>query len=335
MTLFPALSRSWLNGLLRPVLVGWFGLVGVALLVVVSQVLIRVPVVPSLRGVGVIGVGLLPEVGAMMFPVALFFGVVGLARSWTDGGELTALNAAGLGARRLLPILLLVGGLGGVIVGVLAHGVAPAGRAMAREAISQAGSTLRLQAGRPAWMGETMIMAGSAESEDLHTVFLAQGDVVAIAPTATLAGDGVVELAEGSAVGLGSEPWSMSFQRLVLPIRIPAPRVHSFDMEHDRLTDLISKMEDQGKSPHSERLVLLKRTTLAMGTPLLVLLALPLGAARRMAMPAAVGTVLGLWAVQRAGDHLASLWGAAPSAALPLVVLSIAVVVTWGRWSSR
>ena len=38
-----------------------------------------------------------------------------------------------------------------------------------------------------------------------------------------------------------------------------------------------------------------------------------------------MGVVLALWALQRAGDHLAIHWGAVPAALLPLVLLGGAV----------
>jgi lipopolysaccharide export LptBFGC system permease protein LptF len=332
---FLPLSLAWLQALVRPVCLAWGGLVGVALLALVSQALVRLPVVPDLGGVLLVAIGLLPEVAGLMLPVALFFATVGLTQRWAEGGELAAMYAAGLGGRRLLPAILLAGGLGGAAVGGLAHGLAPAGRTLVRQTIAQSSATLQLQAGRPTWMGDTMLLVGASQGDQLSEVFLAQGDVVATAPRATVSSDGVVALQDGHAQGLGSEPWTMQFAHLRVPVRVPPPRVHAFDMSGTRLQDLISRMESLGRSPHAERLVLLKRTTLSLGTPLLVLLAVPLGVLRRWAVPAAVGSVLGLWAVQRLGDHLAGTWGAVPSALLPLAALAVAVVLTWARWWDR
>lgn len=332
---FLPLSLAWLQALVRPVCLAWGGLVGVALLALVSQALVRLPVVPNLQGVMLVALGLLPEVAAMMLPVAMFFAAVGLTQRWAEGGQLTALYASGLGGRHLLPAALVAGVLGALAVGGLAHGLAPAGRTLARETIAQSGATLQLQAGRPTWMGDTLVLAADADGPQLSAVFLAQGDVVATAPRATVSRDGLVALEDGYAQGLGPEPWAMEFAQLRVPVRLPPPRVHAFDMSGERLLDLISRMEGLGRSPHAERLVLLKRTTLSLGTPLLLLLALPLGAIRRWTVPAAVGSVLGLWTVQRLGDHLAGTWGALPSALLPLAVLSVAVVLTWSRWWDR
>jgi lipopolysaccharide export LptBFGC system permease protein LptF len=335
MTPFLPLIWAWLRGLVHPVLVAWCGLIGVALLGLVCQLLVQTPVVPSLRGVVAIAAGLLPEVAAMMLPVALFFATVGLARRWADAGDLGALFAVGMGGRRLLPILVLVGSLGGLMAGVLSHGVAPAGRRLARRTIAQAGSTLSLQAGRPTWIGGTLVMAEQTESSQLRSVFVAQGDVVATAPLAIVTSQGVVELQGGSARGLGEAEWSLRFERLRIPLRMPPPRSHSFDMSGGRLAALISRMERQGRSPHAERLVLLKRTTLALGTPLLVVLALPLGAGTRWGLPGAVGTIVSLWGIQRMGDHMAATWGALPSAVLPLLVLALGAAIAWRAWAPR
>ena len=192
MTSFPPLSKAWLKGVIRPTVIAWLGLMGVALLGLVSQILVRLPVVPSPAGVGAVALGLLPEVAALMLPVALFFATVALSRRWSEGGDMAGLYASGLGARSLVPALLFVGGMGGLMTGVLAHKAAPAGRTMAREAISAAGSTLRLEAGRPVWMGDTLVMAESAGEGTLEGVFVAQGDVVATAPLAKVTGDGIV-----------------------------------------------------------------------------------------------------------------------------------------------
>ena len=332
---FLPLSVAWLQALTRPVCVAWGGLVGVALLALVSQALVRLPVVPSPSGVLLVTIGLLPEVAGLMLPVALFFATVGLTQRWSEGGQLAALYASGLGGRSVLPAVLIAGCLGGLTVGCLAHQLAPTGRRLVRQTIAQSSATLQLQAGRPTWMGDTMLLVGASQGDELSSVFLAQGDVVATAPRARIGNGGVVVLQDGHAQGLGAESWTMQFEHLRVPIRVPEPRVHAFDMSGAKLEDLISRMEALGRSAHAERLVLLKRTTLSIGTPLLVLLAVPLGVMRRWAVPAAVASVLGLWAIQRVGDHLAVTWGAIPSALLPLAALSIAVVVTWARWWQR
>jgi lipopolysaccharide export LptBFGC system permease protein LptF len=329
---FQTLSRAWLSELLLPVFVTWAGLVGVAIVGLVSQILVRLPVVPDLTAAAIITAGLLPEVGAMVLPIALFLGTVVVARRWRISGDLMALYATGGGPIRLLPVLLLSGGLGGLVVAGVSHSLAPAGRAAVRQAIADSGSTLQLQAGRPTWIGGVMVMAERSESGMLESVFVAQGDVVVTAPSALMSGAESVILHQGEARGIGARPWAMRFEELTVPLSLPPPRVHSTELAGTRLAGLIRRMEARGSSPHAERLVLLKRTTLGLGAPLLVLLALPLGCARRWTASGAVLSVLGLWGVQRLGDHLAAHWGALPSAVLPLAVLSAAVLLGWRCW---
>jgi lipopolysaccharide export LptBFGC system permease protein LptF len=94
-------------------------------------------------------------------------------------------------------------------------------------------------------------------------------------------------------------------------------------------------MEARGRPADAERLVLLKRTTLALSTPLLAALALPLGGRVRRVVPLTVGVIIGVWALQRACDHLAGHWGASTSAAVPLAILGIATVLAWRGWGPR
>ena len=335
MTPFPPLFRAWTQAVLRPVFLAWTGLAGVALLAVVSQVLSRVPLVPSPMGVAAVSLGLLPEVGAIMLPVALFLGTLTVARRWSQSGDLAAMYAAGLGARVLVPQLLLLGLLGAGLTATLSHSVAPAGRALAREALARASGDLRLVAGRPTWVGDTLVRAGAVQDRTLGEVFVAQGDVVASAPVGIIGAGGTVTLQRGGAQGIGSDPWMIEFETLRLPLRLPPPRVHAFDMSDASLASLIHRMEAAGKSAHSERLVLIKRTTLALASPLLMLLALPLGARSRWVGVGGVGTILGLWGLQRVGDHLARSWGSELSASLPLCVLSVVVAVAWLSWRER
>jgi len=335
MRLFLPLSRAWVQAVFRPTALAWVGLLGVALVALVSQILIRIPVIPGPTGIGAVAVGLLPEVGAMMLPVALFIGTLTAARGWESRGDLAALYAMGLGTRCLLPGALAIGLVGCCLVGLLTHQLAPAGRTMAREALIQAGGELRLEAARPTWVGDTLVRAGGVRDGVLTDLFVAQDDVVAFAPHGQVGGEGTMLLRDGMAKRLGPAGWSMRFETLQIPLRVPPPRVHSFDMSNERLRALIGRMQQSGRSAHAERLVLLKRTTLALGTPLLVLFALPLGARSRWPLATAVLSILVLWGVQRVGDHLAAGLGPEAAAGLPMLVLLAGTAWAWLGWRQR
>jgi len=333
--LFQTPLGAWLSDVRRPAALAWIGLVTVALLAVVTQVMVRLPLVPSLGGVAQVTVGLLPEVAGLLLPVALFIGVVVAAHRWAESGEMLALHAAGWGGRRMLPALWLVGLLGAGAVAVFAHSLGPAGRTLARETLAGAAADLHLEAGRPIWVGDTLVRVGEVEKDNLVDLFVAQGDVVATAPRGALQRGGAILLQDGSALGLGPEPWALQYEQLSIPLHLPPPRVHAFDMSDARLLDLIERMETRGRMAEAERLVLIKRTTLALSTPLLVLLGLPLGVRIRRVGAGVVGTILGLWALQRGCDHLAVYWGAEISAGLPLLVLSAASALAWLSWRDR
>ncbi len=335
---YPTLNRAWRRDLVRPTIVAFVGFVAVGVLALVTQVLARSPLLPGLEGIFLVLLGFLPEMGSIGLPVALLFGTTTVARQWREGGELIGLSAAGAGGRTMLPPLLLTGALGGLLVAALAHGPGPWGRALVRDAMAGAASSLRLEAGRPTQVGDLLIRVGGIQGPGWSDVFVAQGDVVASAPAAQVLEGGTLQLTDGTAMGLdegGERSWWMTFERAHLSL-VPDPvRSHAFEMSHSRLSGLVERMQARGRSAHAEQLILYKRTTLALGVPLLVLFGWPLGARIRRPGGAVVATVVGLWIVQRVGDHAAAMVGAGIAALVPLVFLSLVTAISWWTWRDR
>jgi lipopolysaccharide export LptBFGC system permease protein LptF len=332
------LIRAWLRDLARPAALTFVGLVMIGVLALGAQTLARTPLIPGAAGIGWLVLGFLPEMAAIALPIALFVGTAVVARRWQEGGEFVGMLSGGAGGRALCPTLLLTGMVGGLVVAALAHGPGPWGRAVIRDVLVGAATHLHVEAGRPMQVGDLFIRVEGVDARGWSNVFLAQDDVVASAPSGGVDADGSVRLEGGTARRLANgdrQGWSLSFDAARFAL-VPSPaRVHTFEMSDARLAGLVERMEARGRSAHSEQLVLYKRTTLAMGVPLMVLLGLPLGVRWQRPGAAVVGTVLSVWVVQRLGDHLAAGLGAGWAAAMPVLFLLLLTGACWWTWSDR
>ncbi len=322
----------------RPGAAALVALTGVGLLVVLGQSLQQAAVAPGPAGTLRLLVALLPGVVAFALPVSLLFGVVAAARAWREGGDWLALATAGHGARALAPSLVLAGLLAGLLQAGLTHLVEPLGRREARRTLVDAAGQLHLQPGRPALVGPALLHAADVVDDELIDVLIAQEGTVVGARRGRLLGGGRVALDEGSALGLddaASEAWRLSFQRAELALDLAAPRIELVERSDAELLEAIRRKDAAGSPDVHARHVLHKRSSLPAALPLLVLLAVPLGArGGRPALVAAL-TALGWWTVLRVSDQALETLGPLVSAWSPPLVLAVAVVAAWARWEAR
>lgn len=328
------LSISWIRSLNRPFWPSLGGLLVASVVLLTGQTVIQSEFVPSLSGLMLIAVGFLPEMISIFAPVAVLFASVTAGRLWMERGDLLALCAAGGSTQRLIPACCLAGCLVAVGVGLCTHVLGPMGRGLVRVAVTEAVNDLQLRPGQPVAVGDGVLRVAKEEDRVVSDVFYASGDVVIWAPDGRLGTDGNVVLEQGQAMNL-DQSWTMDFERVHANLSPDQVGIHNFQRSSRSLLSLIERMESRGVDASKERLVLYKRTILPASVLVLALLGLPLGARFRRPAWLTVGVVLGLWAIQRVGDHVVQDIGPSGIALLPLTVLGLSTLSVWTRWRLR
>jgi lipopolysaccharide export LptBFGC system permease protein LptF len=299
-----------------------------------GQTVVQSEFVPSLSGLIFIAVGFLPEMIAIFSPVALLFASVTAGRLWMERGDILALGAAGGSTQRLIPACCMAGCLIAVGVGLCTHVLGPMGRGLVRSSVTEAVNDLQLRPGQPVAVGDGMLRVAKEKDRIVSDVFYASGDVVLWAPEGQLGTEGDVVLEQGQAINL-DQSWRMDFERVHANLSPNQAGIHNFERSSRSLMSLIERMESRGVDASKERLVLYKRTILPASVPVLALLGLPLGARFRRPAWLTVGVVLGLWAIQRVGDHVVEDIGPSGIALLPLTILGLSTLSVWTRWRLR
>lgn len=328
------ISQSWIRTLCRPFFGAMFALIVVASVILSAQIILRAPFVPSLSGVMLIWLGMLPESIGTLAPAAVLIAVVLGGQNWRDGGELQAMLSSGCPGRVLIAPTAACGLLVAVGVTVCTQWLAPMGRTMARTVVVQAASEARLRPGPMVQVGDVWMRVGDRRDGILTDIVVAGESWVAWAPTAEQSKDGTLQLNRGRARGLGEE-WSMSFDRARLSLGDPKVGSNNFERSHRDMLERIERMEFKGKNTYRERLTLYKRTTLALAVPILALLGIPIGFSIRRPALITGSVILSVWAVQRLGDHGASTLGPEVMALVPIVYVTILLGITWSKWRVR
>ena len=325
---------AWIKALYRPFWTALLALVVIASVVLSGQLILKAVFVPDWLGVFTIWVGLMPEMVGIAAPVALLFAVVTVSRLWVEGGDFRALYCAGLSPARLLPVALGLGLVVAGVVGACTHWLAPLGRQQARHALAESLSSAVLRPQMPIELGSVWLRVGSTHQEMLSDVVVAAEDWVGWASRGRLEGD-TLYLNDGQAIDLDRR-WSLRFDAAQLKVELGHLGVHNFERSTPQLLGHIRAREAEGRDTERDWITLHKRTTLALSAPLFVLLGIPLGVLVRRPAWGTVGVVLGVWVLQRAGDHAAALIGAGICAVFPLGLLAVAVIFAWSRpWCVR
>jgi len=324
------LYMAWLRALQRPFWTSLFVLVVVASVLLTGQALGRAPLVPDLNGVVMVWLGLVPEMVGILAPVALLFAGVSAARMWTEGGELRGLMASGLGPSRLIPVSVCVGLVVAIGVALCTHWLAPMGRTSARQVISGALSSADLRAKAPLSLGSIWMRVEDSRQGELSGVVVATDQWVGWAEKGRIS-DSVLYLEDGMAKPI-DESWTLKYAAAQVPLTLDGVGVHNFDRTS---LDLMARIRDKASQKISntrEKITLHKRTTLALGAPLFLLLGIPFGIAFRRPAWATLGVVFAVWGAQRLADHFAVLVGAEIAAAAPLVLMLGALSYAWTRF---
>ena len=329
-----ALTRSWIRSLNLRFWPSLCGFLVASVVLLTGQAVVQSEFVPSLSGLFLIAFGFLPEMVAIFSPVALFFATVTTARLWAEGGDVLALGASGRSTQRLIPACCLAGCLIAAGVALCTHVLGPLGRGMVRSSLVDAVEDLQLRPGQPVPVGDGVLRVASEQEQSVTDIFYASGDLVVWAPKGRFATGGEVVLEHGQAMKL-DEAWKMDFERARANLVPEHVGIHNFERSSHSLLGLIGRMEARGVDASKERLVLYKRTVLPLSVPILALLGLPLGARFRRPAWLTVGAVLGVWAIQRLGDHVVVDVGPSGAALLPLVVLGLSALSVWARWRLR
>ncbi len=316
------IHMQWISAVQRPF---WAVLLAVGLvggLLMSIQMALSAPLTPSPAGLLRVALGLTPELLGIGGPVAALLGSTIAAQRWRERGDLRALKVAGVGFHALMNASLAWGMVVAMGVLVCSHWWGPAGRQSARAVIATSLESAVLAPGASVQLGNTWLSVPPDDGGE-GGVVLASDDWVALAAEGRIA-SGRVHLTRGQARALDGR-WRLSFDEAHWPIEGWSRRRHNFERTTPELWGFIQAQRSKGLSSARAEVTLMKRTTLALGIPLVSMLGLCLGGTLRQPLPWALAGLFGLWAAQRLADHWVMSWGPFVSATAPLVLLSLAV----------
>ncbi len=316
-------KMAWLVAAQSPFWSALTVLAGVGGLILAGQMTLSAPVMPSWRGLVVVTVGLVPDLLGILGPVAVLVASLLTSRSWFEGGEYRGLMATGLGLTPVLKIAVIWGVLVGAGVASCTHFLGPMGRSMARSVVNNALTEASIVPGVRLQIGDVFLGAGPAGASDAGVV-VATRDWVAWADEGMLE-DGGIRLISGQAKAL-DDAWRLRFDeaRWPLPDRLSQP--HNFSRTTPELLHHIDRLRDAERDAGRAELTLLKRSTLALSTPLFAVIGVMLAFGRRHPLPWAVVLVFGVWLLQRVSDHSVGTIDASILAGLPLAVLCVVAI---------
>jgi len=329
------LARLLLGSLAGPSLVALALLTAAGCLLQLAAALLGSAALPSWPALLRLTADLLPAVLELGLPLAIFAGaLVGFGR-WREDGTWTGLRAIGLPGRRLLGPSLLLGGALAVVLVLLGHGLAPAGRRAAARTLAESAGALELVPGHFLAVGDAVLHRPEGGG-----LLVALGDLVAVAREHRIEprSDGVLlRLADGRAALGAPGGGSLGFREAAFPLPSGSPgrRVELAERSDAELRALAASQQRNGKDSAYTSLILLKRSMLPIVALWLPLLACPMGL-RWGARPwMGLSVVLGLWTLIRAGDACCRWTGAWAAAALPLLGLGVCAALVWLRWEDR
>ncbi|GEM_PF-1942649 len=288
----------------------------------IAAQLLRAPALPGLQGLAVVIGASAPVLGEWVVPLGGLAGLALLLARWRAEGDWTALQAAGLSGRTLVPGILAGGLVLALATGALAHLGAPWGRATLVDTLVHQVVPLP---GRATSIGDLTLLPGRVDDDGLGDLFLAWGDgehgLVAHAASGQLGESGQLVLLDGQVLGPAGH---LAFGRLALPLPTafgrPPPSAWP-----DRA------LAESGEPYHLA--LRYKRTIWPLASLLLLLLAVPgVLSGRSWTVPL---SVVGWWAAVRVCDGLAASLGGLGSAVLPLVLLAVSTGWCWSRWEGR
>lgn len=329
------LGRALLTDALAPGVLVLTAVTGVGAVLLSAQALVVAPVVPGLLGALSVSLGFLPVALGAGLPAAALAGVVSAARSWREGGELVGLASAGLGARRLLPAVL-VAGLGLAFAQAMLTAVAePMGRRAARGALVEAVGDLTLRAGEPVEINGALLRARDVSAGRWSGIFIAENGRVATARRGRVEGGRVLILEEGTARDVSDDGWQLDFTEARIPLEPGARRVEHAERSTRDLLRLVQRMGREHRDASYETLILYKRLSMPLAMPALMALGLALGAAGARPAPVALAVLVGWWSAIRLTDQWVASLGPSVAAGLPVALLVALAVVAWLRWEGR
>ncbi|MFH1469974.1 MAG: LptF/LptG family permease [Pseudomonadota bacterium] len=328
-------SALLLRGLLGPTGVALVLVAGAGLLLEAGAALAGAAVLPSPGVAGGLLLGLLPAVLELALPIAFLTGLVVALGRWHDDGTWIALRACGMGGHRLLRPATLCALAVALPLLLLSHGLAPAGRRAAASRLAQACSELTLPPGGFLPLGGATLFRPPSGG-----VVAAFGEGLLIAVEGGLtprAGGVLLRLGPGEALPAGPGGPVLRFESAHIPLALGTAtrRIELVERTDAELQALATRREAAGRDPGYARLILLKRSSMALAVLLLPGVALPLALRwGGRAMPV-LGVALLLWSLVRLGDGLVAHLGAWSAAGLPLLGLAALSVTLWAGWRDR
>jgi lipopolysaccharide export LptBFGC system permease protein LptF len=292
-------------------------------------------VLPSMSAiVGVLG-GLVPAALELALPLAFLVGLVVALGRWHEDGTWTALRACGVGGRLLLrPALLCALGVA-LLLATLGHGVVPAGRRAASARLVRACAEVTLPPG-----GFLPLAGAMLHRPPSGGLAASLGDGFLSAEDGRLEprdGGVLLQLGRGEALLGGAGAPTLRFEAAAVPLALRASsrRVELAERTDAELRALVRRRAASGQDAAYPRLILLKRSSLAVALLLLPAVVLPMALRWGGRVLPVVGVALFTWSLVRVGDGLAALIGAWPAAALPLLGLAGVAAALWAGWRDR
>lgn len=328
------LFYAFLTEIFWAALLAWLACgVVISCLAGVSQLWAGVQPAPS----GLIALTLLavPSAQSVAVPVAALAGLVLTARRWATEGAWTGLQAIGRGGGSLWPAAALWALLAAGTTFAVGEWVEPLAKRTARQVVAASVGSAMLRPHHQVQVGSLQVRVGPRHGPWYHQVVVSLGEQVGTARrgrTVRTAGGASLVLEQGLVTGPGQVPWTLRFERALVPVVPVLPRTGLGERRLPQLLAIARRTEAAGGQAAYEWSVAYKRLLHPVGVFIACLAGLPIGFRRPLA---AVVLGVGYLAAVRFGDGLAVTvgpWAAASTG--PLVAGGGLVLAYWG-WRER
>ncbi|MCK6525790.1 LptF/LptG family permease, partial [Myxococcota bacterium] len=255
------------------------------------------------------------------------------ARRQRADGEWTAMRAAGVRGRALLPAALILALGVGAVSWRLHHEVEPRARAALKEA---ARDGLRPRPNQLLQLGGVALIGAGVDGAaltDVRIVWEREGQLtVGWAARASWQAEGVV-LERGVLHHPEDPELRIDFGRATLSAPQTSARVELVERSDASLRGLIERMESRGRRAEVERAWLYRRDAAPVAAAIIPILSLPLALRGR---PERIFLwVLVYWALNRLVDPLASVLPGLFIAWTPTFALALGAAWVWAGWRDR
>lgn len=277
--------------------------------------------------------GSIPMALSLALPIGVGVGVSTAVSRWVGEGAWDGLRAAGHGGRKLVPAVLLIGGIACLATLALTAWLEPTLRAELRGHWTRS-VVPTLQPGRFVDLGDAVVWPAAVVHGQAQRVFYAAPGIYGMAQTLDVhqtPNGREVALSDGMLVDAAGR-WQLKFDTWNRPLAdVAAPRVELGERSTADLLRVAERTEADGRNASYERSVLYKRFLYPLTVLFIALAGLPIGAQSRSALWLG-GLIVGHLLVVRVGDQLASAIGPWSAASAGTAFVALVTAGLWLRW---